>query len=263
MLLENVRCYKEQSKRFGVLPMALLPQFRVNFTFPFSHTGVNFMEPLYVRNAFCYKDETLVFIVAYTCAWAIRLDVVVDASCSSFIHSLKRFISVNRVSDLYISDNGKCFTGRELKDYLSTLSTSRRYILEVSPCWGGFWERMVQVVKRSLWNILSKSKLAYEELLIFICEIESVINSWPLCCVYDDSIEEIITPSHLFFVRHVLTKWVVILTKTTWIVTLYLDEYIIWKHWLFVIGKDGYENICSNCVNVINLQMLFQIVKSS
>ena len=136
MLLENVRCYKEQSKRFGVLPMAPLPQFRVNFTFPFSHTGMDFMEPLYVRNAFCYKDETLVFIVVYTCASsrAIRLDIVVDASCSSFIHSLKRFISVNRVSDLYISDNVKCFTGRELKDYLSTLSTSRRYILEVSPC---------------------------------------------------------------------------------------------------------------------------------
>ena len=120
-------CYKIQSKRFGVLPMAPLPQFRGNFTFPFSHTGVDFMEPLFVRNVFYNKDETYkVLIVVYTCvsSRAIRLDIVPDASCSSFIRSLKRFISVNGVADLYISDNVKCFTGRELKDYLSTLSAS-------------------------------------------------------------------------------------------------------------------------------------------
>ena len=79
--------------------------------------------------------------------------------------------------------NAKCFTGRELKDYLSTLSTSWRYILEVSPWWGGFWERMVQVVNRRLRLILSKSKPTYEELLIVICEIKSVINSRLLCYV--------------------------------------------------------------------------------
>ena len=33
-----------------------------------------------------------------------------------------------------------------------------------------------------------------------------MVNSWPLCCVYDNSIEEIITPSHLLLVRRVLTK---------------------------------------------------------
>ena len=84
-----------------------------------------------------------------------------------------------------------------MKDYLSTLSTSWRNILEVSPWWGAFWERMVQVVNRSLRKILSKSKPTYEELLIVICEIKSVITSRPLCYVYDDSIEEVITHSHL------------------------------------------------------------------
>ena len=101
--------------------------------------------------------------------------------------------------------NAKCFTGRELKDHLSTLSTSWRYIL-VSRWWGGFWERIVQVVKRSIRNFLSKSKLTYEELLTVICEIESVVNSRPLYCVYDDNIEEVITPPHLLLGRRVLTK---------------------------------------------------------
>ena len=180
-----VICYKRQSKRFGVLPMAPLPQFKVDFTFPFPHSGVDFMGPLFVRNAFYNKDERLYkeFIVAYRCASsrAIRLDIVPDASCSSFIRSLKRLISFNSVPDLYISDNTKCFTGRELKDYLSALSASWRCILEVSPWWVRFWERMVQVVKRSLRKILLKSKLTYEGLLTVICEIESMVNSRPLC----------------------------------------------------------------------------------
>ena len=69
------------------------------------------------------------------------MDIVPDTSCSSFICSIKRFISVNDVPDLYIGDNEKYFTGRELKDYLSMLSTSWRYILDVSPWRGGFWEK--------------------------------------------------------------------------------------------------------------------------
>ena len=107
--------------------------------------------------------------------------------------------------NLYIGDNVKCFTGRELKDYLSKLSTSWCYILEVSPWWGGFWERMVQVVKRGLPKLLSKSKIMYEELFTVICEIESVVNSRPLCYIYSSSIEEVM-PSHLLG-QHVLTKF--------------------------------------------------------
>ena len=88
----------------------------------------------------------------------------------------------------------------------TTLSASWCYILEASPWWGGISERMVQVAKRSPRNILLKSKLTYEELLTVIFEIESVVNWRPLCYVYDDGIEEVITPSHLLLGRRVLTK---------------------------------------------------------
>ena len=65
---------------------------------------------------------------------------------------------------------------------------------------------MVQVVKRNLRKILWKSKLTYEEPLA-VCEIEPVFSSRPLCYVHDNSIEEVITPSHLFLDRRVLTKF--------------------------------------------------------
>ena len=105
------------------------------------------MGSLFVRNVFYNKDETLykVFEVVYIWASsrAIRCDIVPDTSCSSFICSLKQLISVNGVPDLYVSDNMKCFTGRELKDYISTLPISWCYILEVSSWWEGFWQWMV------------------------------------------------------------------------------------------------------------------------
>ena len=89
-----------------------------------------------MKKVFYNKGKTFykVFIIIFTSASsrAIRLDIISDASWSSFIRSLKRFISINGVSDLYVSDNAKCFTGQELKDYLSTLSASWRYISEVS-----------------------------------------------------------------------------------------------------------------------------------
>ena len=167
--------------------------------------------PLFVRNVFCNKDEPLykVFIVVYTCVrrTAIRLDKVPDASCSSFTGSSKLFIPVNGVVDLYISDNAKCFTGQGLGDYLSTLSISLRYKLEVSPWWRGVLEWMVQVVKGSLRKFLPKSKLTYEELLTVIFEIKSFANSRPLCYVYDNSIEKVITSPHLLLGRHILTKF--------------------------------------------------------
>ena len=132
--------------------------------------------------------------------------------------------------DLSVSDNVKCFTRRELKDYLSMLSTSWRYILEASSWWRGFWEGIVEVVTRCLRKILSKSKLTYEELLTVICET----NQWSIqgCCVMFTTIV-LRKPSrlHIYYLVDVFQRnKIVILTKTTWIVTLYIEEYITFKH---------------------------------
>ena len=132
--------------------------------------------------------------------------------------------------DLSVSDNVKCFTGRELKDYLSMLSTSWRYILEASSWWRGFWERIVEVVKRCLRKILSKSKLTYEELLTVICET----NQWSIqgrCVMFTTIVLRKPSRLHIYYLVDVFQRnKIVILTKTTWIVTLYIEEYITFKH---------------------------------
>ena len=65
---------------------------------------------------------------------------------------------------------------------------------------------MVLLVKRILQKILGKQKLNYEETLTFLMEVKGVINSRPLCYIYDKNVDNIITPSHLVFGRRLLTQ---------------------------------------------------------
>ena len=62
------------------------------------------------------------------------------------------------------------------------------------------------MIKRSLRKTLSKAKLNYEELLTVIVEVEGILNSRPLCYIYDNEIDEVLTPSHLIFGRRILTS---------------------------------------------------------
>ena len=78
-------------------------------------------------------------------------------------------------------------------------------MLEKAPFFGGFYERMIQVVKRCLRKILGSARLDYEELVTVITEVEGTINSRPLTYVYSDDIEEPITPAHLILGRRILT----------------------------------------------------------
>ena len=118
---------------------------------------------------------------------------------------MKRFASHHGILKCFISDNGRNFIGPEVKEYIRFLNTEWDYILEHSPWWRGFWERLVQLVKRSLQKIL-KNKLTFEEMSTVVTEIEWVLNPRPLCYIYDDSTDTIITPSHLISGRNLLTK---------------------------------------------------------
>ena len=150
-------CRKFEGKLLKKLPAAPLPDFRVQCCDPFTHVGVDYIGPLHVSPTPSSTKTGLekVHIVLYTCAntLAVHLDLVPDTSCSAFIGSLKRFIGRRGVPDLFISDNAKCFIGKELISFLNANDINWKYILEVSPWWGGFYERMVQTVKRSLRKI--------------------------------------------------------------------------------------------------------------
>ena len=162
-----------------------------------------------MRNIFNPGEDLFkVYVVLYTCASSrfIHLDLVPDLSCITFVRSLKRFINRYGLSKLYVSDNATCFTGPEMKSFIQSVESKWKFILEASPWWGGYWERLVQSCKRILRKVLGKAKLTYEELLTVIAEVEGILNSCPLCHIHDDDIDDVLTPSHLLFGRRLLTE---------------------------------------------------------
>ena len=204
-------CRRLEGRSFKSVEASQLPAFRVQQSFPFANTGVDYMGPALVRQVY---DADLVmhktWVVLYTCAVtrAVHLDLVPDSSASAFLRSLKRFIGRRGVPNLMVSDNATCFKSEEvrLNEELLRLRVKWQFIVEASPWWGGFWERLVQTVKRSLRKVLFRASVTYEELLTTIADVEGVINSRPLTYVYENDVE-VLTPSHLLLGRRLLSTF--------------------------------------------------------
>ena len=123
------------------LPAAPLPDFRAQCCDPFTFCGTDYLGPIFAYPTPSSKADALqkVHVVLFTCAntRAIHLDIVPDISCEAFINCLRRFFSRRGIPKLVISDNAKCFTGAQSKKFIESHDIEWRYIMEVSPWWGG------------------------------------------------------------------------------------------------------------------------------
>ena len=93
----------------------------------------------------------------------------------------------------------KIVGSQEVQRYLTNKRVTWKFIVEKAPWWGGFWERLIQSMKRSIKKTVGRTSLNYDELNTLVVEVESLINSRPLTYIYDDeeSISHPLTPSHL------------------------------------------------------------------
>ena len=85
----------------------------------------------------------------------------------------------------------------EVKKYMSGINIKWIFNIQRAPWWGGFFERMIQMLKRCLRKLIRQAKFSYEELLTGVAEVEAILNSRPLTYLTTDDIDEPITPSHL------------------------------------------------------------------
>ncbi|KAL1448563.1 hypothetical protein WDU94_013886, partial [Cyamophila willieti] len=200
-----VTCKRYTSKHIQTKATPL-PIDRVRDAQVFEVAGVDFAGPLFIRND---SGETKkVWVCLFTCAVyrAVRLELVSSLSTDSFIMALKRFCSrQNRPSIMY-SDNGSNFTGfknaSEELDWnaIACFSSARkiewRFIPPASPWWGGWWERLIGVMKTVMKKVLGRTYVNYEVLQTILCDIESVINLRPLTYLSEDPSDlAVLTPA--------------------------------------------------------------------
>ena len=92
----------------------------------------------------------------------------------------------------------KVSRAKEITHYMANNGVTWKFIVERAAWWGGFWERLIQTVKRTL-KVIGRSCLRFEELNTLLVEVEGIVNARPLTYVYDDldGINFALTPSRL------------------------------------------------------------------
>lgn len=187
-------CKRYRGKTFKTKP-TYLPLERVRDAAIFEATGVDLAGPLNLRGT------GKAWIVIYTCAVyrAIHLELVSSMSKESFIQSLRRFIARRGRPSSMWCDRGTNLVGTKNAlnklDWEKIIAAAAELKIEwnlnppKAPWWGGWWEKLVGVVKSVLKRSLGKAYLHYEEMMTILCDIESVVNERPLTYLSEDSNE--------------------------------------------------------------------------
>ena len=111
------------------------------------------MGSLYLKDT-CYKssydDIPKACIVILTCATSRStiLDLVEDNSSKNFTNNIKKLIARRGFPNIIISNNGTVFKSQDSQLFSSEWGIPWKFNLNGAPWWGGFWERLVGMVKK-------------------------------------------------------------------------------------------------------------------
>ncbi|UYV66545.1 hypothetical protein LAZ67_4002017 [Cordylochernes scorpioides] len=192
ILRQCVICRRYSAKP-GSVEAAPLPTNRIQLGKPFQVTGIDLFGPLLLRN------NTKTWVALFTCGVyrAVHMEVIQGLDTPSFLMALRRFISRRGRPLVIYSDNGTNFakTNKLLShidwDQMSNYSSAQKIIWKfnppVSPWWGGFWERLIRIIKGIIKRMLGNKKLNFVQLETQICHIEAIVNERPLTYMSEDS----------------------------------------------------------------------------
>ena len=216
ILYDCVLCKKVNKSTLSRPPPPPLPEERVEFVRPFHATGVDF------TGAYQFIDpETDELAKAYVCLFtctssrAVHLELLHTLTTQEFLLAFRRFCASHSVPSIMISDNGTNFLGchnflkqisdePEVRSHMNDRQIVWKFNTPRSPWSGGFFERLISVVKGCLSKSLYRRKITFEELRTILCEIQTIVNNRPLTYVSGERDDEYLTPNHLLFGRNIV-----------------------------------------------------------
>ena len=140
-----------------------LPEFCVKCNHSFEFVEVDFAGPIYCKSRYkVYKACMLLFTCDVT--RAVNIELTKDLGNESLILALRRFLPKHGKAELIISNNFKTFLSEDVKVFLQDVYMQWKFILERSPWWGGFYERLVGIMKSCLKKIMGKALITFGKL---------------------------------------------------------------------------------------------------
>lgn len=218
-----VKCFRQRCAAQNQL-MGQLPQLRVTPNRAFLNCGVDFAGPFTLKR-FKGRCQSSVkgYFAIFVCfaTKAVHIEVVTDLSTPAFIASFRRFIGRRGMVKNLHSDCGSNFVGAkgvitrnmselesqwhaEMAKELAAFHTSWHYNPPGTPHFGGLWEAGVKSVKYHLKRIIGDTRLSYDEFETILIQVESCLNSRPLCEIRTETDAVIITPGHFLIQDNLL-----------------------------------------------------------
>ena len=196
-------CRRHEGPSFSLPRMPPWPRQRVAESLPFQFIGLDYLGPVFVKEGAVIpvfvKEGALMtkmWMCLFTCLAirAVHLEWVRSLSEEHFLLCLRRFIARRGRPELIISNNAAQFKlvktaideqwrqltlDEELVSYLSNNGIKWQFSTALSPWKGGFYERLVGLVKRSLIKGFGLKMLTLDQFEVILAEIEAVINTRP------------------------------------------------------------------------------------
>ena len=182
--------------------MGTLPSFRTEVSPSFSVTCMDLFGPYEIRDDCVKKGPRIykkVYGVLFTCAStrAVHLDIAVDYSTESILHTLRRLLALRGDVRLIISDPGsqlmsaskeliewrKGWDMEQLERFGASKGLEWRSIMASSQHQNGVSEiliKLVKGVKKSLLHALGDTKLSLNEMNTLMLEVSNLVNERPI-----------------------------------------------------------------------------------
>ena len=132
---------------------------------------------------------------------AVHMEVAQDMTAEQFLHCFRRFTSWRGTPQMMYSDNAPHFklvdktleqaihevlASESVQTYAANHNIVWRFAVELAPWMGGFYERLIGIVKKPIKKSIGRACLSLDQLYIIITEVEAVVNQRPLVYVGEE-----------------------------------------------------------------------------
>lgn len=207
-----VQCTRHKAVRPQPIVAALQP-YRVQPHRLFSHVGMDYGGPFFVKEHRRRNEETVkMYLALFVCmaVKAVHLEIVSDLSTDTFLAALDRFVARRGILSNLYSDCGTNYVGdtRQLKTLSRKAEVQNHLTSHLSCTWhfnppaaphlgDGIWKAGIKSVKFRLKRVIGQQVLTYEEFHTLITRVEGLLNSRPITPASSDPHDlNALTPGH-------------------------------------------------------------------